>query len=240
MKDEIPGAIPAEFRVPAVEPRVVRLPDGNVRMNGSSARFPETCPRCGGAPAETEVKLRLTPRFFKGNDGYAPAKGNEEMRSAMVKLFKSNNRAIKIPFCRRCGWLLKSVQYLPAILGTAFIVFVVPYLQLSHPKLFPWVSTGIAVAVMASVVDAVCRHLPKLFVNAGVEVVAMTKDSADLAFDDPMYAEKFVELNRLSGKVTSRPFAGRWSPAPQGSAQPNTAPGFRPLWRGSARRGSRS
>jgi hypothetical protein len=118
------------------------------------------------------------------------------LRSVRASFLKNSNRAIKVPFCQRCGWTLKAAQYLPAILGGVFIVFVVPLLQHSHHKLFPWFSTGLAVGITASLVDAVFKHLPSLFIHTGVEVVAITKDSAELAFDDPMYAEQFVLLNR--------------------------------------------
>jgi ribosomal protein S27AE len=197
MEDGIISRTPDRFRVRTVEPRVARLPDGHVQMMGDIALFPERCPRCGGSPAKTEVKLRLTKgRLFKVNDGTAPAGTEVNLRSIRASLFKNSNRTIKIPFCQRCGWTLKATQYIPAILGGVFIVFVIPLLQHSHRKLFPSFSTGIAVGMTASLVDAAFRHLPRLFVKPGVQIVAITKDSAELAFDDPMYAEQFVLLNR--------------------------------------------
>jgi len=36
----------------------------------------------------------------------------------------------------------------------------------------------------------------KTFFKPGVEVVAAKTNSIELAFDDQMYAERFVELNR--------------------------------------------
>ena len=197
MEDGIFSKTADRFRVRTVEPRVARLHNGHVQMMGDTVLFPDRCPRCGSSPAKTEVKLRLTKaRLLKVNDGSTPAGTEVNLRSISASLLKSSNRAIKVPFCRQCGWPLKVAQYLPAILGGVFIVFVVPLLQHSHPKLFPWFSTGLAVGMTASFVDVAFRHLPRLFVKPGVEIVAITKDSAELAFDDPMYAEQFVLLNR--------------------------------------------
>jgi hypothetical protein len=198
MEAGILSKTPDRFRAPTVEPCVVRLPDGHVQMKGDAARFPDTCPRCGSAPAKTMVKLRLTRfRLNKVNDVTAPLETKIKLRSARARLLsKNSNRATKIPFCRRCGWTLNAAHYIPALLGGVFIVFVVPFLQHFHHKLFPWFSTGIAVGVTASLVDAAFRNLPRLLINPGVKVVVVTKDSVELAFDDQMYAERFVLLNR--------------------------------------------
>jgi len=197
MEDVISSKTNILFRARTVEPCVIRLPNGNVRVTGDAARFPDLCPRCERSPAKTEIKLRLTkPRVFKADSADTPAQTDVNWSSTKARRIKSSNRVIKIPFCRQCGWPLKAAQYLPAILGGVFIVFVVPLLQHSHRKLFPWFSTGLAVGMTASLVDVAFRHLPRLFVKPGVEIVAITKDSAELAFDDPMYAEQFVLLNR--------------------------------------------
>jgi hypothetical protein len=212
MKDEILGTIPAEFRVKTIEPRVARLPDGNVRMNGSGARFPETCPRCGRTPADTEVKLH----FMK-------------MRLASL----THIQPVKIPFCKRCARTLKTAQYLPAFLSGLFVAFAVPALKLTNPNLYPHVPAWLVVAVVPMLAGMMFEWAPRAFVKAGVEVVGVGKDFADLAFDDQMYAEKFVEMNRLSfNTATSRPFVRRWSLALEDSARPSTARGFRRLWRG--------
>ncbi|MGP8259458.1 MAG: hypothetical protein ACLQM6_05835 [Acidobacteriaceae bacterium] len=199
MKDEVLGTTTAQFRVRTAAPCVVRLPDGHVQMTGDSARFPETCPRCGSAPANTMVKLRLTKPIFKINDGIATVETNVKLRMARMSLLKNNNRGIKIPFCRRCGWTIKVVQYLPAILGGAVMVFLGPVIEHSHPRQFPWYSSGIAViagALTAGLIPVLFEYLPRLFIAPGVKIVAATKGSVELVFDDPMYAEKFVLLNR--------------------------------------------
>jgi hypothetical protein len=197
MEDEIFSKTPDRYRARTVESCVTRLPDGHVQMKGDAARFPERCPRCGSAPAKTMVKLRLTKLLpFKVHSASPPLKTEDVVHSVRLRLIKNSNRAIKIPFCRQCGWTLKAAQYLPGILGFVFIVFVVPLLQHSHRNLFPWFSTAVAVGVTASLVDTVFRYLPNLFINPGVKLVAVTKDSAELAFDDQMYAEQFVLLNR--------------------------------------------
>jgi hypothetical protein len=199
MKDVIFGAVPAEFRVRTVEPCVIRLPDGNVRMHGDSARFPDRCPRCGSSPASTGVKLRLTrSRLFKADSASAPAQTDANLRAIRARLIKSN-RSIKIPFCRRCGWTLKITQFLPGFLGCAVIGFVDPRIQNFRPGQLPWFSAGtacLAGMLTAGVITAVFDYMPKLLIDPGVKVVAVTKDSAELAFDDPMYAEQFVLLNR--------------------------------------------
>jgi hypothetical protein len=173
MKVKVLTTIPDRVRIQARVPCVTRLPNGHVQMEGGSVRFPERCPRCGNSPANTEVKLRFTKMRLKGT-----------------------GRSIKVPFCRRCGWTLKTVQYLPAILTTVFVIFVVPLLKLSHPTLFPKISEAAEIAILPAVAGAAFEWLPRLFIRSGVEIVAVKKGSAELAFDDPLYAEKFVLLNR--------------------------------------------
>ncbi len=222
MKDEIFGTMPAEFRSMTIEPPVVRLPDGHVRVYRSGARFPNTCPRCGRSPAETEVKL-----------------GFMKLKLASF----TRNRSIKVPFCSRCGRTLKTARVISAILGALAVAAAESLISNRNllPKIPPGFAAMIAAAVAAAVVGALFEWAPNVFVRAGVEVVGMGKDFTDLAFDDQMYAERFVELNRPSfSTATSRPSGRRWSPGSEGSAQPSTGRGFRPPWRVSIRRENRS
>ena len=200
MEDVISSKTNILFRARTVEPCVIRLPNGNVRVTGDAARFPDLCPRCERSPAKTEIKLRLTkPRVFKADSADTPAQTDFNWSSTKARRIKSSNRVIKIPFCRQCGWSLKVAQNLPVIFGCLAMGYLGPLIERSHPRQFPWFSSGIAVvtgAVAAGLVDAVLRYLPNLIIDPGVKVVAVTKDSAELAFNDQMYAEKFVLLNR--------------------------------------------
>jgi len=145
------------------------------------------------------VKLRLTKPLIKANDSFAPAEANVKLYMARMSLLKNSNRGIKIPFCRRCGWTLKVVQYLPAILGGTVTVFLTPVIEHAHPTQFPWYSRGIAAMagmLTAGLIPAAFEYMPRLFLTPGIKIVAIDKYSAELAFDDLMYAERFVLLNR--------------------------------------------
>ena len=78
-------------------------------------------------------------------------------------------------------------------------VFLGPAIEHSHPRQLPWYSSGVAVVagmLTAGLVPAAFEYMPRLILRSGVKVVAATKDSAELVFDDLMYAERFVLLNR--------------------------------------------
>jgi hypothetical protein len=105
----------------------------------------------------------------------------------------------KIPFCRRCGWTLKIIQFVPGILGCAVIGFLDPKIQNYRPGQLPWFSAGsaaLAGMLTTGLVTAVFDSMPRLFLDAGVKVTALRKGVLELAFDDQMYAEQFVLLNR--------------------------------------------
>ena len=165
------------FKAPTAEPLVTRLPDGHVRVRGSDARFPDRCPRCGTAPAQTKVKLRFQ-KFHAKN------------------FWRLNSHSTKLPFCTRCGRTLNALPYIIGILGFLSATFVVPHLEtrgLTPHSIFP---SAFAIFLITVVSSATIEELPRLFFKPGVQVVAADKDSTDLAFDDPMYAEQFVLLNR--------------------------------------------
>lgn len=145
------------------------------------------------------VKLRLTKALFRTSVGIVSAETKVKLHMARMSLLKNSNRGIKIPFCRSCGWTLKVVQYLPAILGGAVTVFLGPMIEHSHPRQIPWYTSSIAVMagmLTAGLVPAAFEYMPRLFLSPGVKIVAITKDTAELVFDDLMYAERFVLLNR--------------------------------------------
>jgi hypothetical protein len=194
MKDEVLGTATAHFRVRTAAPCVVRLPDGHVQMTGDSARFPETCPRCGSSPANTCVKLRVNKARLAKLE-----QASIHVVKPAIRVFKGNIPSIKFPFCRRCGWTLKITQFLPAILGGAVISILDPLIHNFRPRQVPWFSAGTAFfagMMTAGLITALFEYMPRLFINPGVKVVAATKDSVELVFDDLMYAEKFVLLNR--------------------------------------------
>jgi hypothetical protein len=173
MKAEILGVTPVRFGAPATDPRVVRLPDGNVRINGDAARFPERCPRCGRFPAKTEVRLHFTKFRSRG-----PLKGV----------------SVKVPFCRSCGVALNSIPYVCGALSFVVLTFVLPHLKIpSSVRIIP---DHLLAAVIAVLVSVVIERVPRSLIRPGVEVVAVAKGSADVAFDDQMYAEQLVLLNR--------------------------------------------
>jgi ribosomal protein S27AE len=167
MEDEILSINPS--RNVATDPYVLRLPDGHVRVTATSIAFPETCPRCGSSPANTHVILRFT---------------NE------------NNLSIKLPFCRRCGWILNITQYLFAAVFFASVFLVLP--RLRFPA-FPWLSKApsfIGPLAIFWICGWTAQQTLQMFFKPGVKVVAAKKDFIELAFDDQMYAENFVGLNR--------------------------------------------
>jgi hypothetical protein len=199
MEVKIANPFPASFSARTTVPSVVRLPNGHVQMTGDSARFPDSCLRCGSSPAKTMVKLRLTKPLFKSNDGIFSVEAKANLRLVRTSLFKNSNRRIKIPFCRCCGWTLKIIQFLPGILGAVVIGILDPLIQNFRPRQVPWFSAGTAFfagMMTAGLVTALFEYMPRLFLRPGVKIVAITKDSAELAFDDLMYAERFVLLNR--------------------------------------------
>jgi hypothetical protein len=152
-----------------LDPYVIRLPDGYVRVTAESIAFPETCPRCGSVPASVGVRLR--------GDG-------------------KGSHSITIPYCKRCGWSLNFIQYffVAFLLVAMFVIF--PHFKVPS---FGWTaklpSTVVLLAILLGA-SWVFEQLFKLFFKPRVSIIAWTKDSIDLSFEDQMYAEKFVELNR--------------------------------------------
>jgi hypothetical protein len=191
MKDETPGTIASRYRVQTVELVVVRLPDGNVRMNGSSAIFPKTCPRCGSVQANTDVKLRFA-------------------KFRLANFLKLNSWSVKIPFCQRCGGILNAVPWVAGFVSFVFMTFVVPLLKIPGfgvpSRIPPYVAAALAAAFAAAAIEGV----PRMMFKPRVEIVAVEKGSGELAFEDRMYAEQFVELNRAGvSTITSRPSVRR-------------------------------
>jgi len=168
MEDEILSIIPN--RNTTTDPYVIRLPDGHVRVTATSIVFPETCPRCGSSPANTKVRLHLT----KGGSEHKPS--------------------IKLPFCQRCGLMLNITQYLFAAILVVIMLFVIPHL--SRFSLFSRWHSSVAFIASLWIISWVLDQVFKLFYKPGVEVVVAKEDCFELVFDDQMYAEKFVELNR--------------------------------------------
>jgi hypothetical protein len=168
MEDEFVSISPDRFGGVKREPYVTRLPDGHVRMAGTSVLFPEFCPRCGGTPAETNVRLHFA---------------------------KDNRGSIKIPFCRRCAWTLNLTQYAFAALMCVLFLYFFPRFKFPH---YRWLAVPdfVPVIVVCVLLSMIFEQFFKLVFKPRVEVVMMWKDSAELAFEDQMYAEKFVELNR--------------------------------------------
>jgi hypothetical protein len=171
MKDEVLSINPDRFDAMKSDPYVVRLPDGHVRVTASSIVFPETCPRCGSSPANTNVSLHLS-------------KPNSE-----------NSPSIKLPFCKHCGWTLRITQYLFAAFFCSFMFALVPHLKIPIPNWLSKMPSGLVFIAVFLIISSVFNQVFKLFYKPGVEVVVADKDCFELAFDDQMYAEKFVELN---------------------------------------------
>jgi hypothetical protein len=139
------------------------------------------------------VKLR----FSKARHA-KPEPGNIASNQPAIKLAKGNI-ITKIPFCRRCGWTQKTAQFIPAILGCAVIGFLDPRIQNYRPAQLPWFSAGTACfagMLTAGLVNAAFDYMPRLLIDPGVKAVALGKGIVELAFNDQMYAEKFVLLNR--------------------------------------------
>jgi hypothetical protein len=168
MEDEILSINPEKFGGRATDPYVVRLPDGHVRVTGSSIVFPETCPRCGASPANTKVGLG------KGGEG---------------------KRTISLPFCKQCGWSLNLTRYVFLAIFLP-IWFAFPNMKLPLLRWFPKVSPGFLFIGIALILGWASDEVFKLIFKPRVEVVTAEKDSIVLAFEDQMYAEKFVEINR--------------------------------------------
>ena len=193
MEDVISNKANTLFRARTAEPTVIRLPNGHVQVTGDSSRFPDFCPRCGNRPARTLVKLLA----YKARRS-KPEQGMMASDRAAIKVARGKVQ-IKIPFCRRCGWTLKISQFLPWLLGCVVIGFLDPRIQNYRPSQIPWFSAGtalIAGMVTAGLVTAAFEYMPRLLIDPGVKVVAVGKGVLELAFNDPMYAEQFVLLNR--------------------------------------------
>ena len=193
MKDAISSKTNNLFRARTAEPTVIRLPNGHVQVTGDSARFPDSCPRCGSTPARTLVKLR----FYKARHT-KPEPGSFASDQPAIKVAKGKIMA-KIPFCRRCGWTLKIIQFIPGILGCAVIGFLDPRIQNYRPSQLPWFSAGTACfagMLTAGLVNVSFDYMPRLFIDPGVKAVALGKGIVELAFNDQIYAEQFVLLNR--------------------------------------------
>jgi hypothetical protein len=193
MEDVISSKTNNLFRVRIVEPPVIRLPNGHVQVTGDCARFPDSCPRCGSTPAKTLVRLR----FYKFRHT-KPEQGTIASDQPAIKVAK-RKIMIKIPFCRRCGWTLKITQFLPGILGCVVIGFLGPLIQNYRPRQLPWFSAGtafLAGMLTAGLVNAVFEYMPRLLIDPGVKIVTLGKGIVELAFNDQIYAEKFVLLNR--------------------------------------------
>ena len=167
MEDEILSINPN--RSVLTDPYVMRLPDGHVLVTATSIAFPDSCPRCGSSPADTGVLLKFT---------------NE------------SNLSIKLPFCRRCGWTLNVTQYLfvAAFCGSMF--FVLPHMQTPALHWLGKVPSSIGPLAVFWISGWVAQQILQMVFKPGVRVVAAKKDSIELAFDDQMYAETFVALNR--------------------------------------------
>ena len=193
MENAISNKTDTLFRSRTAERTVIRLPNGHVQVTGDSARYPDSCPRCGTRPAKTLVKLRAYKvRRTK------PELGNFALNQPAIKAAKGKI-TLKIPFCRRCGWTLKIIQFLPGILGAGVIGFLDPRIQSYRPSQVPWFSAGSAVfagMLTTGLVTAAFEYMPRLFIDPGVKIVAVGKGVVELAFDDQIYAEQFVLLNR--------------------------------------------
>jgi hypothetical protein len=48
----------------------------------------------------------------------------------------------------------------------------------------------------AGLVSAVFEYMPRLLIDPGVKIVTLGNGIVELAFNDQIYAEKFVLLNR--------------------------------------------
>jgi hypothetical protein len=165
------------FKAQTAEPSVARLPDGHVRVRGSAARFPERCPRCGTVPARTKVKLRF-----------------EKFRAKNFSIF--NSHSIKLPFCTRCGRVLNALPYIIGMLSFVFITFAVPHIKTRGSSPHSIIPSAFAAFLITLISGIAIERVPRLFFKPRVQVVGADADSADLAFEDPMYAEQFVLLNR--------------------------------------------
>lgn len=193
MDDVVASKTDNLFRVSTVEPAVIRLPSGHVQVTGDDARFPDSCPRCGGSPAKTLVKLHVSKVRCKKPEPRSIAPSQPALKVATGTILN------KIPFCRRCGWTLKTIQFLPGIVGVVAIGFLDTRIQNYRPAQFPWFSAGTAVfagMLAAALVTAALDYMPRLFIDPGVKIAVLGKGKVELAFNDPVYAEKFVLLNR--------------------------------------------
>ena len=153
----------------AVDPYVMRLPNGHVRVTAASILFPETCPRCGSSPADTNVNLSSDGEF---------------------------SQSIKLPFCRRCGRALNITQYSFLVAICAFFYFFFPHLQISIPSWLSRIPSNIVVIAVFLIIGWGSQLIFKAIFKPGVEIVTADGHSIELSFDDQMYADKFVELNR--------------------------------------------
>jgi hypothetical protein len=147
----------------------MRLADGHIRVTADSIVFPKTCPRCGATPANTGVRLK--------GDG-------------------KGGRSIKIPYCKRCGWMLNFIEYSFAALLIGVILIVVPHFKVPIAGWTTKSSSTIAMFAVFFGAGWIFEQLFKLFFKPGVTVITWTRESIDVSFENQMYAEKFVELNR--------------------------------------------
>lgn len=76
------------------------------------------------------------------------------------------------------------------------MLIVVPHLKIPTPNWLSKLPHGVVIIVFFLIISSVFDLIFKLFYKPGVVVVVADKDCFELAFDDQMYAEKFVELNR--------------------------------------------
>jgi ribosomal protein S27AE len=164
MKDEFVSIDPSRFGG-----YVIRLPSGNVQVNGTLVEFPAFCPRCGSSPAKTGVRLH-------------PPHDSEV--------------SFVLPFCARCGWSLRLTGYLYAILLGAFMFFIFPHWKVPTLSFLSKVPTEVIEVLCFLAVGWVFSQIFELFYKPRVQLVGLKGDFAEFAFEDPMYAEKFVELNR--------------------------------------------
>jgi len=90
--------------------------------------------------------------------------------------------------------MLNITQYLFAAILVVIMLFVIPHL--SRFSLFSRWHSSVAFIASLWIISWVLDQVFKLFYKPGVEVVVAKEDCFELVFDDQMYAEKFVELNR--------------------------------------------
>ena len=78
----------------------------------------------------------------------------------------------------------------------AFFLLVLPHLKDAIPNWLSKVPSSVVLIAVFWIISWAFQQVFKASFKPGVEVVAAQKNSIELAFDDQMYAERFVELNR--------------------------------------------